>query len=402
MLSFHEQLRVAFESSATTETRLAVTMVLFVSLGVVAALIAPRVVATASRSFRGTVFGDERVPFDAEQIAWVIPARVAVRGLQIVAAVAALFALLLVWGLVDLATLLVTGFTAALPTLGRVILTLALIAAALLGSDLLESWIRRYAAGTDQINQHQVGIVFRVLQVVLLIAAGLAVLSVWNFDLSGLLVGAGFLGIVVGMAARQTLGSLIAGFVLMFSRPFEIGDWVEIGDSEGIVTDITIINTRLRNFDGETVVIPNDTASNSRVVNRTERDRLRLRLDVGIDYQADLEHAEAVADEALQGLEEIRRVPAPQVVPKSFGDSGIGLELRFWIDNPSARRRWRAHAAAVRAIKGAFDREGIKIPYPQRELTGREETDGFRVVSANEDGVSARGEEPPSKQERTD
>jgi small-conductance mechanosensitive channel len=310
-----------------------------------------------------------------------------VRALQIAGLLAATFAILLVWGLFDLASLLIAWFAGALPTLGRLTLTLVLIAGALLGTDLLESWITSYAQGTDQINEHQVGIVFRVLQVVLLIAAGLAILSVWNFDLSGLLVGAGFLGIVVGMAARQTLGSLIAGFVLMFSRPFEIGDWVEIGEAEGIVTDITIINTRLRNFDGETVVIPNDTASNSQIVNRTERDRLRLRLDVGIDYEADLERAEEIAEEALSSLEEIRRVPAPQVVPKSFGDSGIGLELRFWIDKPSARRRWRAHGSAVRAVKSAFDREGIKIPYPQRELTGREETGGFRVAS---DGDGSR------------
>ncbi|ELK49843.1 small conductance mechanosensitive ion channel (MscS) family transporter, partial [Haloferax sp. BAB-2207] len=190
---------------------------------------------------------------------------------------------------------------------------------------------------------------------------------------------AGFLGIVVGMAARQTLGSLIAGFVLMFSRPFELGDWVEIDDAEGIVTDITIINTRLSNADGETVVFPNDRVTNAKITNRTKRNRLRLRLDVGIDYEADIERAESVAEEALSDLKFVEGVPKPQVMPTTFGDSAIGLQLRFWITSPSAPRRAQAKAEVLRSVKLAFDREGIKIPYPQRELLAREEADGFQL-----------------------
>ncbi len=88
------------------------------------------------------------------------------------------------------------------------------------------------------------------------------------------------------MAARQTLGSLLAGFMLMFARPFEIGDWVEIEEKEGIVTDISIVNTRIQTFDGEYVMIPNDTVGGSTIVNRSRKGRLRLEVDVGIDYDA--------------------------------------------------------------------------------------------------------------------
>ncbi|PSP49566.1 mechanosensitive ion channel protein, partial [Halobacteriales archaeon QH_1_68_42] len=213
---------------------------------------------------------------------------------------------------------------------------------------------------------------------------GLGLLTVWGTELRGLLVGAGFLGIVVGLAARQTLGSMLAGFVLMFSRPFTIGDWVRVGDQDGIVTDITIFNTRLENFDGEFVVIPNDKVSNQAIINRSQKGLLRLRVDVGIDYADDPDHAKQVALEAISDLPEVVNAPPPQVFPKSFGDSAVVMEMRFWIDHPTPPRKWKAVSAVVTSVKEAFEAEGIKIPFPQQELSGRAETGGFRVQDVTE------------------
>jgi small-conductance mechanosensitive channel len=257
------------------------------------------------------------------------------RTLQLGVVLVSAVTLLTVWGLVGVAIDTLTLVGLSIPLLAQVVTTLALLIA--------------------------------------------GALTVWGVDLSGLLVGAGFLGIVVGLAARQTLGSLIAGFVLMFSRPFTIGDWVEIGEKEGIVTDITIVNTRLENFDGETIVIPNDSVSNRPIVNRSERGHLRIRQDVGIDYASDPDHAADVALDAMTDLKPVADSPPPQVIPKSFGDSAVVLELRFWIERPMPPRKWRAIDAVVRAIKDAFEAEDIKIPFPQQELSGRAETGGFRV-----------------------
>ncbi|MFB6155241.1 MAG: mechanosensitive ion channel family protein [Haloferacaceae archaeon] len=240
-----------------------------------------------------------------------------------------------------------------------------------------------------RISQHQREIVYRLTQVVLYSLAGLVIVGLFTQDLQGMLVGAGFIGIVVGMAARQTLGAALAGFVLMFSRPFEIGDWIEVGDHEGTVTDITIVDTRIQTFDGEYVVIPNDLVSSQSIVNRSRKGRLRIEVDVGVDYDADPEYAANVAKEAVRGLDEILRVPTPQVVLKQFGDSSVVLGVRVWIGDPSARRRWRARTAVIEAVKEAFEEESLKIPFPQRELMGREEQSGF---------VLAGDERPPERQ----
>ncbi len=258
-------------------------------------------------------------------------------------------------------------------------------------TDVVGRITRELSDGRRAITEHQREIVYRLSQVTLYTIAGSLVLGIWGVDLGGILVGAGFLGIVVGLAARQTLGALLAGFVLMFSRPFEIGDWIEVGDHEGIVTDITIVTTRMQTFDGEYVMIPNDVVSSESVVNRSRKGRLRIEVDVGVDYDADPREAAKVARDAVRGLDNVLRVPTPQVVVKEFGASAVVLGVRVWIDNPSARRMWRTRTAVVGAVKTAFDEAGIKIPFPQRELTGREEAGGLRLA----EGAVLAGEEEP-------
>ncbi|WP_276279955.1 mechanosensitive ion channel family protein [Halorussus caseinilyticus] len=382
MVAWPRQILSVLEGVSQTEMQL-VASALLVTAGVAATrLLAPLAVRLVHETLteavvRGQV--ERAVELVAENVPWRVPAWLFVRALQAVVLGFTGLALLAVWGQFGLLLTLFGLFQESIPVLVQIGLTAVLVLGAYVGTDVLENWLVRFTEQSDRLTKHQEEISIRVLQLVIFTAVGLVVLSIWNVDLSGLLVGAGFLGIVVGMAARQTLGSLIAGFVLMFSRPFEIGDWVEIDDYEGIVTDITITNTRVENFDGEFVIIPNDKVGDSTVINRTKKGRIRLRLDVGIDYDADVETAIDIAEDAMNDVESVMVVPTPDAYPKRFGDSAVVLELRFWIDKPSARRKTKAIAAVVREVKAAYDREGIKIPYPQRELAGREETQGFRV-----------------------
>ena len=276
------------------------------------------------------------------------------------------------WEAESLVDQLATSLSNPVATGSRGLLTILILAGVYVGMDFLYDALQRFLESREEISQHQAEVSFRVAQVSVYTAVLFVILGIWKVNVSGLLVGAGFLGIVFGLAAQQTLGALIAGFILMFSRPFEIGDWVEIGDREGIVTDITIVNTRVQTFDGEYVMLPNDMVSGSPIVNRTRKGRLRIRVDVGVDYGTDLERAREIARNSLSDITEILQVPQPQVVIRTFADSAIVLQVRFWIDKPTSRRRWRARTAAIRAIKAAFDEEQITIPFPQRTLSDRQ------------------------------
>ena len=294
------------------------------------------------------------------------------------------------WALVVVWELSVEGlFGNPLLLASRLLVTVVLLVGLYLGTGVIKRFIYEFSQQRTSITQHQTELIFRSTQVAIYVVAGVVVLALWDLNLGGLLVGAGFLGIVIGLAARQTLGSLIAGFVLMFARPFEIGDWVAVGDQEGIVTEISIVNTRIQTFDGEYAMIPNDVVGSSQIINRTRKGRLRVHVVVGVDYTTDLEEAMAVATEAMQSVDEVLTVPQPMVVLEGFDDSAITLDCRFWIDKPSARRRWRAQTAVVKAIKTGFDDAGIKIPFPQRELMSRQETGGFRLGGTERAGLEA-------------
>lgn len=379
VMQYINDFREILEGFVTTEARVAATVVLTVAATVTAIILAPRIVRTIHRAIKTRVFGHERMPVETPDFDWELPVTALVRTIQLSVFLGVVLATLVVWGFVDLALAAVATMASLIPTLIRGLITVGLIGGTLAGIDMLETSVEQYAEESDTLNQHQQGIVFRVLQVVVLIAAAIVTMSIWGIDLGGLLVGAGFLGIVIGTAARTTIGSFIAGFVLMFARPFEIGDWVKINDNAGVVTDITIINTRIRNPSGEEVVIPNEHVANATVVNRTSNERLRLSVDVGVDYEADVERAEGIVQEALEDISHVLSNPGPQVIPKSLGDSAVVLECRFWINHPSAAKEAMATADVVREIKAALDEAGIKIPYPQRELLGREESGGFQI-----------------------
>jgi len=276
--------------------------------------------------------------------------------------------------------------------------TIGLFSVAYVVTRFVKHWISKLARRRNAVSKHQSQVAHHVAQVFIYAMTTLVVLSLWKIDLSNVLLGAGFLGLVLGLAARQTLGAALAGFVVLFARPFSIGDWIEIEDHEGIVQDITIVNTQIKTFEDEYVMIPNDIITNSTLVNRSRKGRLRVDVDVGVDYRTDVETAIDVATEAMRGLDELRSSPGPLVVVKGFEDSAVVLGCRFWVANPSGPKVWQAKTEVTTAVKQAFDDDGIKIPFPQRELTGRAETSGLRVSGA----VATREADDPGERLETE
>ena len=271
----------------------------------------------------------------------------------------------------------------------NVVLSVILLAIAYALTDFLGGVIREIGGESVSISQHQQEVILRITQLTVYTSAILAVIGLFTDNVGGLLVGAGFLGIVVGMAARQTLGAILAGFVLMFSRPFEVGDWVEVGDHEGTVTEISIMSTRLRSFDGEVITMPNDEVRAGSIVDRSRRNRLRIEVEVGVDYDTDIERAAAVVEGAVADVEDVAEMPEPNAVTKRFDDSAVVLGARYWIRNPSMRKRWRTQTAAMNATKRALEGEGIVIPFPQQTLSARAEGASGPQLDASVEGRAA-------------
>jgi len=240
------------------------------------------------------------------------------------------------------------------------------------------------------ITRHQSEVAYHVADAGIFLAAFGVVLTIWGVNLTNLILGAGVLSAVLGLAAQKTFSAMIAGFVLLFARPFVVGDWIAVhSDGEertGIVDDVTVLNTKVQTFRDQHVLIPNDEVTSNQMINYSRNDRLRIDIEVGVDYDSDLERARAALRDGLFDVDLAQETPSPQVVTKRFDDSAIVLELRFWIENPSMRRSWKARTEAMEGIKESFDREGVVIPFSQHVHSFRDGEQSLEEEAAKETG----------------
>jgi small-conductance mechanosensitive channel len=185
--------------------------------------------------------------------------------------------------------------------------------------------------------------------------------------------GAGVAGVAIGFASKDTLSNLIAGILLIIDRPFEVGDRIEVWNAPsgsstwGDVIDIGLRATKIKTTDNIIIIIPNNEIMLRDIINYTIiSEKIRVRINVGIAYDADLQKAKKAILKVANQAEWVLDDPAPKVVVRNFGESSVDLQLRVWIHD--ARRRMDTISYITDNVKEAFDTEGIKIPYPRREI----------------------------------
>ncbi len=259
----------------------------------------------------------------------------------------------------------------------EVIVTIVVLIAIQVFTGISRRLLDDLAHESNTLTDHQREVGVRISQLALWTIGLIVILGVWDIDLTGILVGAGFLGIVLGLAARKTLGSLMAGLVLMFSRPVEVGDWVAVDGHDGVVTDITLMSTRIRSFNGERVIVPNDVITGEILVNRSREGRLRVEQEVGIDYDDDVdaavELAGSVAATVVEDHEKGLEKPPVSVLVRRLDDSAVTLSVRLWLDNPRAADVNDVRHQLIERLKTTFDEAGISFPFPQQTLSTRPE-----------------------------
>jgi MscS family membrane protein len=183
-----------------------------------------------------------------------------------------------------------------------------------------------------------------------------------------ILTGLGFGGIAIGLAAKDTVSNFIGGLILILDHPFGIGDYVEVGNRQrGRVEYIGMRSTKVLTRDDILVTLPNSTIVNSQIFNESGAlPRLRVHIKIGIAYGSDLQKVERVlVNTALKNVL-VLDDPEPRVRFREFGDSAYILELLCWTAEPADRGRL-IHELNW-AIKDTFEKEGVVIPFPQRDV----------------------------------
>ncbi len=197
----------------------------------------------------------------------------------------------------------------------------------------------------------------------------ITLLGIWGLQtaFTGLLAGAGFAGIVIGMAAGDTIGDVIAGFLIFYNHPFDIGDWVEIDGVHGFVEDVALGATTLLTFDNEKVTIPNRLVEGTKIRNFTHSRKLRRRLVVGVEYGTRLGTSMQTLVELAKQHPDILDDPEPQAVTIGFGASSVDLELRFWVE-PVRSSVIKTYTDMIHSVHDTFRRKGLGIAFPHMQV----------------------------------
>lgn len=199
------------------------------------------------------------------------------------------------------------------------------------------------------------------------------IISAWHVDPTAWLASAGIVGIAVGFAAKDTLSNVFAGVFILADAPYKVGDYINFETGErGEVTQIGLRSTRILTRDDIEITIPNAVIGNAKIVNETggRWPRMRIRVPVGVAYGSDIDLVSRILTDTARANKEVCQDLEPLVRLRKFGDSSLDFELMVWIEEPPLRGR-TIHFLLTDIYK-RFAKEGVTIPFPQRDLWVKE------------------------------
>lgn len=237
----------------------------------------------------------------------------------------------------------------------RVLASLAILVAGFIVAGWIERALRRLLGGVGHVDPMLKPILGAAVRYAIVILTMIVALSQLGIQTASLLAVVGAAGLAVGLALQGTLSNIAAGIMLLWLRPFRIGDYIEVGGQSGTVEEIGLFNCRLRTFDGLFLFMPNSAIWNTPLKNDTRNGGRLLNVDVNLPATADLERARKTLIEVAAKVPGVMSAPAPQTFLASFAGGALVLSLMVWT---TAYDVGKVERAIVEGIKRALDALG--------------------------------------------
>lgn len=175
----------------------------------------------------------------------------------------------------------------------------------------------------------------------------------------------GAAGLAVGLAMQGSLSNFAAGVLIVLFRHYRVGDYIEAAGIAGTVAEVQILTTTLKTPDNKTIIVPNSKIMGNIITNYSANETRRVDMVFGISYGDDIDKARNVMREVVEADERVHKEPAPAIVVNELGDSSVNFNVRPWVNTADY---WAVKWDLTEAIKKRFDKEGITIPFPQRDV----------------------------------
>ncbi len=241
--------------------------------------------------------------------------------------------------------------------------------AILIGGWVVAGWVHRkllrVLGRAPRVDETLKPVIANVVRYAILVFVLIAVLAQFGVQTTSMIAVLGAAGLAVGLALQGTLQNIAAGIMILFLRPFRVGDYIDAEGLAGTINEIGLFTTQMRTYDGIYVEVPNGQIWNRAIRNYSRVEARRLDLVVGIAYDDDIDKALAAMMDLLVKDERVNDDPEPQVMVKELGDSSVNLNLRCWA---ASGDYWSLRFDLTKAVKQRLDAEGISIPFPQRDV----------------------------------
>lgn len=193
----------------------------------------------------------------------------------------------------------------------------------------------------------------------------LIALSQIGLNLTPILTGFGIAGVIVGFALQDTLSNFAAGMMLLIYRPFDVGDFVSAGGVEGKVSHMSLVNTTIKTFDNQIIIVPNSKIWGDVIKNVTHERVRRVDMVFGVSYSDDVQYVEKVLTDIVTAHPAVLRSPEPTIKLHVLNSSSVDFIVRPWVKTDDY---WDVYWDVTREVKIRFDKEGISIPFPQQDV----------------------------------
>ncbi len=263
-------------------------------------------------------------------------------------------------------------FLDIVPKLEKGIWVFFLVAATYYGSlaliNLINASRDRMIEVRDDNNESLLIVLSRIIKGVIWVGAALFFLSNIGINITSFIAGLGIGGVAIAIALQNILGDIFASFSIYFDQPFEIGDFVVLGDDMGTVEHIGIKSTRIKALQGHELVISNKELTSTRIKNYKQMDKRRATFDIGVTYGTPHEKAKKIP-EIIEGIiKDIELTEMDRVHLKEFGDSALNYEVVYYVLSNDYNDYMDAQQDINFQIMEAFEDEGIEFAYPTRTI----------------------------------
>ena len=232
-------------------------------------------------------------------------------------------------------------------------------------SSRIGKWVKEALIKIDKLDPTLPPVAGSVIRYGLLVVTIIAVLAQFGVNTTSIIAVLGAAGLAIGLALQGTLSNVAAGVMLLFLRPFKVGNWIEASDISGTVREIGLFTTTIDTFDNVFISVPNSKIWSSTIVNHSRYNTRRMDIDIGVSYNSDLEYVIKTLL-TLAKDDRVLKEPSPQGLVVSYGDSAITVRLRLYAKN---NVYWGLYWDLMKKTKSVLDRAKIEIPFPQTVIT---------------------------------